>query len=308
MTAEIYLGRERHIPGLTWLATGKVRDIYAVDERRLLFVTSDRVSAFDVVMDEGVPFKGAVLTAIAAHWFEATRDILPNHLISTSVDAVPQLDARWRERLRGRVMLVERAVPTTVEWVVRGYLAGSGWKDYQREQAICGVALPSGLQLASRLPEPILTPTTKDTHHDLPLSADQARARVGAEVFERARRAALALFARGSSLLEKHGILLADTKFEFGLRGDELLLIDEALTPDSSRFWPAAKWRPGANPPSLDKQGLRDWLERQPWNKEPPPPKLPAEVVADIQNRYLEICRLITGRLPEGAHLEGAAR
>jgi len=294
MNAEIYLGRERHIPGLTWLATGKVRDIYAVDERRLLFVTSDRVSAFDVVMDEGVPFKGSVLTAIAAHWFEATRDILPNHLISTSVDAVPQLDARWREHLRGRVMLVERAVPTTVEWVVRGYLAGSGWKEYQREQAICGVALPQGLQLASKLPEPILTPTTKDTHHDLPLNADQARARVGAGVFERARRAALALFARGSSLLEKRGILLADTKFEFGLRGDELLLIDEALTPDSSRFWPADTYRVGISPPSFDKQFVRDYLETLDWDKRAPAPKLPADIIAKTGEKYQEALRRLT--------------
>ncbi len=304
MTVETpYLGRERAIPGLEFLATGKVRDIYAVDDRHLLFVTSDRVSAFDVVMNEGVPFKGAVLTAIAAHWFAQTADIVPNHLVSSDIDDVPGLNAEWRERLRGRVMLVRRATPTSVEWVVRGYLAGSGWKDYQRTGAVCGVELPAGLQLASKLPAPILTPTTKDTHHDLPLTAEQAARRVGAEIFEQARRAALALFARGSQLLERKGILLADTKFEFGLIDGQLVLIDEALTPDSSRFWPAAQWRIGQSPPSLDKQGLRDWLERQPWNKEPPPPALPAEVVADIQARYLEICELITGRLPAGATL-----
>lgn len=302
----LYLGRERTIPGLAFLATGKVRDIYALDERHLLFVTSDRVSAFDVVMAEGVPNKGRVLTAIAAHWFEHTRDIVPNHLVSTSIDDVPGLTATWRERLRERVMLVKRAVPTTVEWVVRGYLAGSGWKEYQSTGSICGVKLPPGLALASRLPAPILTPTTKETHHDLPLTEDEARARVGADVFDAARRAALALFERGSRTLEAKGILLADTKFEFGLADGELLLIDEALTPDSSRFWPAKHWRAGQNPPSLDKQGLRDWLERQPWNKEPPAPALPREVVADIERRYLEICELITGRRPLGVKLEGS--
>jgi phosphoribosylaminoimidazole-succinocarboxamide synthase len=304
MTVESpYLGRERAIAGLEFLATGKVRDIYAVDDKHLLFVTSDRVSAFDVVMNEGVPYKGAVLTAIAAHWFAQTADIVPNHLVSAEVDDVPGLDAEWRERLRGRVMLVRRAAPTSVEWVVRGYLAGSGWKDYQLTGAVCGVELPAGLQLASKLPTPILTPTTKDTHHDLPLTAEQAARRVGAELFEQARHAALALFARGSERLERKGILLADTKFEFGLIDGQLVLIDEALTPDSSRFWPAAQWRTGQSPPSLDKQGLRDWLERQTWNKEPPPPALPAEVVADIQARYLEICELITGRRPDGATL-----
>jgi phosphoribosylaminoimidazole-succinocarboxamide synthase len=301
-----YLGRERAIPGLKFLATGKVRDIYEVDDKHLLFVTSDRVSAFDVVMNEGVPFKGAVLTAIAAHWFAQTADIVPNHLVSSDIDAVAGLDSAWRERLRGRVMLVRRATPMTVEWVVRGYLAGSGWKDYQLTGAVCGVELPTGLQLASKLPAPILTPTTKDTHHDLPLTAEQAARRVGADVFEQARRAALALFERGSQKLEKQGILLADTKFEFGLIDGRVVLIDEALTPDSSRFWPAAKWRIGQSPPSLDKQGLRDWLEQQPWNKEPPPPALPAAVVADIQRRYLEICELITGRLPVGASLAGS--
>lgn len=302
----LYLGRERTIPGLEFLATGKVRDIYSVDERRLLFVTSDRVSAFDVVMAEGVPNKGRVLTAIAAHWFEQTRDIVPNHLLSTSIDDVPGLSPQWRERLRGRVMLVKRAAPTSVEWVVRGYLAGSGWKEYQRTSSICGVRLPAGLFLASRLPTAILTPTTKDTHHDLPLTEDEARARVGSAVFDAARRAALALFERGRVTLERQGILLADTKFEFGVAEGELLLIDEALTPDSSRFWPAQHWRVGQNPPSLDKQGLRDWLELQPWNKEPPAPALPTEVVADIERRYLEICELITGRRLDGVKLEGS--
>jgi len=299
----LYLGRERSIPGLKWLATGKVRDIYTVDDRHLLFVTTDRVSAFDVVMNEGVPNKGQVLTAIAAYWFERTRDILPNHLVSTSIDDVEGLESQWRDRLRGRVMLVRRAQPTSVEWVVRGRLAGSGWKEYRNSQSICGVALPPGLQLASKLPEPILTPTTKEEHHDLPLTEAQARERVGDDVFDAAKRASLALFARGAETLERRGILLADTKFEFGLVGQQLMLIDEALTPDSSRFWPAEHCRPGFNPPSYDKQGLRDWLEAQPWNKEPPPPTLTPAVIDDMRMRYLEICRRITGSSPEGVAL-----
>ncbi|MBM3989664.1 MAG: phosphoribosylaminoimidazolesuccinocarboxamide synthase [Planctomycetes bacterium] len=300
-TQAIYLGRERAIPGVTWLASGKVRDIYAVDAEHLLFVTSDRMSAFDVIMNEGVPFKGAVLTMLAAHWFEKTRDIVPNHLVSTSVDDVEGLSDEWRDRLRGRVMLVHRAQPTPIEWVVRGYLAGSGLKEYQRSRSVCGIALPEGLVLASKLPVPILTPTTKEDAHDLPLTPDEARARVGSELYEAAERAALALFGRASELLAAQGILLADTKFEFGLRNGKLLLIDEALTPDSSRFWPAQSWRPGSNPPSFDKQYLRDWLETLDWNKRYPPPTLSNAVIERTVEKYLEICRKVTGRVPAGA-------
>jgi phosphoribosylaminoimidazole-succinocarboxamide synthase len=296
----LYLGRERAIPGLKWIATGKVRDIYAVDANHLLFVTTDRVSAFDVVMNEGIPHKGEVLTRIAAWWFEKTRDVVPNHLVSTSIDEV-DLPSEWRDRLRGRVMLVKRAQPTTVEWVVRGYIAGSGWKEYQQTRTVCGIPLPDGLQLSSRLPQPILTPTTKEESHDLPLTPAEARARVGAKIFDPAEKAALALFARGTELLAKHGILLADTKFEFGLIGEQLILIDEALTPDSSRFWPAASWKPGTNPPSYDKQILRDWLETLDWNKQYPPPALDQSVIEKTGQKYLEICKLITGGLPQGA-------
>ncbi|MCC7013730.1 MAG: phosphoribosylaminoimidazolesuccinocarboxamide synthase [Planctomycetes bacterium] len=299
----LYLGRERSIPGLKWTATGKVRDIYAVGEDHLLFVTTDRVSAFDVVMNEGIPHKGEVLTMIAAWWFEHTRDIVPNHLVSTSIDEIEGLSNEWRDRLRGRVMLVKKARPTTVEWVVRGYLAGSGWKEYQKSRTVCGIALPDGLALSSRLPAPILTPTTKDEHHDLPLTPAQARERVGAKLFDAAEKASMGLFARGGEVLATHGILLADTKFEFGLRGEQLILIDEALTPDSSRFWPADQWRPGSNPPSYDKQVLRDWLETLTWNKQYPAPTLDPKVIAKTGHKYLEICKKITGRLPEGASL-----
>ncbi|HVS10347.1 MAG TPA: phosphoribosylaminoimidazolesuccinocarboxamide synthase [Planctomycetota bacterium] len=299
-TQTLYLGGERAIPGLQHVASGKVRDIYAAGERHLVFVTTDRVSAFDVVMKEGVPHKGQVLTAVAAWWFEHTRDVVGNHLVSTAVEDLEGLDGEWRERLRGRVMLVRKARATSVEWVVRGYLAGSGWKEYQTERSVCGIELPEGLSLASRLPQPILTPTTKDTHHDLPLSPAEARERVGDEIFECAEGAALRLFRRGSDVLAKIGILLADTKFEFGHVDGRLILIDEALTPDSSRFWPASEWRPSSSPPSYDKQILRDWLEATGWNKRPPPPALDPAMVEKTSARYLEFCQLLTGSLPEG--------
>jgi len=294
----LYLGREREIPGLTFVNSGKVRDIYAVDEQHLLFVTSDRVSAFDVIMNEGIPYKGEVLTRIAAYWFDETRDLIPNHLVSTDVDDVPGLTAEWRERLRGRIMLVKKARPTTVEWVVRAYIVGSGWKDYQKTGSVCGIPLPAGLQLASRLPEPILTPTTKDDVKDLPLTPDEARERVGEELFTQARDASFAIFRRGTEVLADLGVLLADTKFEFGQRDGELILIDEALTPDSSRFWPADRWTPGQNPPSYDKQILRDWLETLDWNKQYPPPTVDPAVIEKTTRMYLEICRKLTGSAP----------
>lgn len=304
MTAdrEVYLGRDAGPPGLERLATGKVRDIYALDEDRLLFVTTDRVSAFDVVMNEGIPHKGRVLTAISAHWFGVTEDIIENHLLSTSVDDVPGLDEAWRERLRGRIMIVRRCEPTAVEWVVRGYVVGSGWKEYQAKGTISEIPQPAGLQQAQCLPEPILTPSTKDVVHDRPISPEEAAEIVGEEVFDEARAASLALFARGTLELAKLDILLADTKFEFGLRDGKLLLIDEALTPDSSRFWPAEDYRVGISPPSYDKQILRDHLETLDWNKEAPAPDLDPGVLTRVGERYLEVCRLITGSNPEGVN------
>jgi len=298
--ADIYLGRSDGPPGFELVHSGKVRDVYAIDDERYLFVATDRVSAFDVVMREGVPGKGRVLSALSAFWFERTRDILPNHLLSTAVDDVPGLDSDWRERLRGRIQIVTRAKPTSIEWVVRGYVAGSGWKDYQKTGSICGVPLPKGLLHAGRLPVPILTPTTKESTHDLPLTHDEARERVGSAVFDAARDAALALYQRGVEVLEPLGILLADTKFEFGMRDGRPMLIDELLTPDSSRFWPRAAWQPGSNPASYDKQILRDWLETTGWNKEPPPPAIDPVVLERIAARYFEICELITGCKPEG--------
>ena len=295
-----YAGRVPQLGPLPLRNSGKVRDIYTVDDERLLFVTSDRVSAFDVIMPQGIPHKGRVLTAVAAHWFEHTRDVVPNHLLSTRVEDVPGLPGELHDSLRGRIMLVRRCEPTAVEWVVRGYIAGSGWKEYQKKGTVCGIELPVGLQLAQELPEPILTPTTKDDAHDLPLTPAEARERVGAAVFDPAKKAALALFERGTRELAKLDILLADTKFEFGLVDGELILIDEALTPDSSRFWPAKGHRLGRSPASYDKQILRDHLETLAWNKEPPGPELPPTVIRRVSERYLEVCEKITGRSVAG--------
>lgn len=304
-SSEIYLGARANgavqqpgTPGpggLPLVASGKVRDLYTLDPEHLLFVTTDRVSAFDVVMDEGVPEKGRVLTAIAAWWFARTGDLVENHLVSTSVDDVPGLDSAERAALAGRIMIVRKSEPTTVEWVVRAYLAGSGWKEYRESGGLWGQALPAGLEHAARLPEPLLTPTTKDEAHDRPLSLEEACERVGEELFEEARAKSLALFEHGTRTLEQHGLLLADTKFEFGLRDGRLILIDEALTPDSSRLWPVDEWRPGTNPPAYDKQPLRDWLETLDWNKEPPGPALDPEVISRLSARYVELRRRLTG-------------
>ena len=296
----VYHGRTERLGDLVLRNAGKVRDIYDVDADHLLFVTSDRVSAFDVIMPQGIPHKGRVLTAIAAHWFARTEDILPNHLVSTAVEDVPGLPADLHDALRGRIMLVKRCEPTAVEWVIRGYIVGSGWKDYQKTGAVCGVTLPAGLEFCQKLPEPIFTPTTKDDVHDMPITAEEARETVGAEVYDTALDASLRIFARGTDELEKIGVLLADTKFEFGLRDGELLLIDEALTPDSSRFWPADQYATGKNQPSYDKQILRDWLETLDWDKNPPAPDVPDDVVNRVSERYLEICEKITGSTPVG--------
>lgn len=301
-TNPVYLGRDDRPAGLRLLANGKVRDVYELDAEHLLFVTTDRVSAFDVIMNEGVPGKGAVLTAIAAHWFARTRDIVPNHLVSTSIDDVPGLSGAWRARLRGRIMVVKRCVPDPLEWVVRGYLAGSGWKDYRAQGAICGVPLPAGLAQAERLPRPILTPTTKEDAHDRPLTPSEARALLGSERYEHGERLCLALFERGTEELARIGIRLADTKFELGVRDGEVLLIDEALTPDSSRFWDDAEYRVGTSPASFDKQILRDYLETLAWDKNYPAPQIDPAVLERVSQRYLEICARITGAAPVNAY------
>ncbi len=276
---------------------GKVRDIFAVDDSHWLIVASDRLSAFDVVFPDPIPGKGAVLTAVSRYWFDATRGIVPNHLADIPLEnAVP--DADDRALIAGRAMIVRRLSALPVEAVVRGYLAGSGWKDYQATGAVCGIALPSGLELADELPEPVFTPATKAEtgEHDENISFDACAQLIGRELAEKVRAASLELYRYAVGRARERGIIIADTKFEFGLEADgTLMLIDEALTPDSSRFWPADSWRPGASPPSFDKQYVRDWLEASGWNKRPPAPRLPADVIAKTAEKYAEARRRLTG-------------
>jgi phosphoribosylaminoimidazole-succinocarboxamide synthase len=300
MQDSIYHGRRKTVGDLTLLTAGKVRDIYQLDDDKLLFVTTDRVSAFDVVLPNGIPNKGRVLTHIACWWFEQTKDLIANHLISINVDDIPGISEQERADLEGRIMIVKKAAPTAVEWVVRGYLVGSGWKEYQKHGTICDIPLPKGLEFCQRLPEPLFTPTTKDDDHDLAISPATASETVGKEVFEKALAATMALFERGTEVLASHNMLLADTKFEFGVLGGEVILIDEALTPDSSRFWPADKYVIGQNQPSLDKQILRDWLETLDWNKEAPGPSIDPVISATLAASYAEICETLTGSLPVG--------
>ncbi len=268
---------------------GKVRDVYDLG-KQLLIVATDRISAFDCVMPEGIPDKGRLLTAVADYWFEATEDLVPNHFRGKR--SWPPALEPYREALAGRAVIVEKTRPLPVECVVRGYLAGSGWKEYQTDGTVCGIALPKGLRLADRLPEPIFTPATKaEEGHDENISFEQMADIVGASLATKLRDLSQALYRRGAELAATRGILLADTKFEFGLSDDgELILIDEALTPDSSRYWLADSWAPGKNPPSLDKQFLRDYLETlDGWDKQPPAPHLPAEVIEGIRARYLDL-------------------
>ena len=282
------------LPFCRKLGVGKVRDLYELGGD-LLLVATDRVSAFDVVMREGIPGKGRVLTAVSAFWFRKLADVVPNHLISTDVDTWPEVPAAFRDLLRGRTMRCRRVQPLPVEWVVRGHLTGSGWTDYQKNGVVSGVALPAGLLHASRIEPPILTPSTKaESGHDEPISFARAAELVGSRVAETARNAALALYDRGRSFASTRGIVIADTKFEFGVGGDQVVLIDECLTPDSSRFWPADEGVPGGKPTSYDKQVLRDWLTASGWSKEPPPPALPREVVERTARTYREIQARLT--------------
>jgi phosphoribosylaminoimidazole-succinocarboxamide synthase len=285
------------LPGATRIGSGKVRELYAVGEH-LLLVASDRVSAFDVVLPTPIPDKGRVLTGISAFWFrKVLADIVPNHLVSTDVAELPDELAAEANALRGRMMLCRRAEMLPVECVARGYLAGSGWKEYQVSGRVCGVPLPQGLRESEELPRPIFTPATKATDgHDENISFDEAAAIVGGDTAERLRDITLALYHRARDHARKRGILLADTKFELGLVDGELILCDEVLTPDSSRFWPAEDYEPGRGQASFDKQIVRDWLEAQPWDKTPPGPDLPDDVVARTRARYVEVYERLTGR------------
>jgi len=281
---------------LPLLARGKVRDNYAVGDDRILMVASDRLSAFDVVMGEPIPGKGELLTQMALFWFDRLKDVVPNHL--TGEDPLSVVAADEMEQVRGRSMLVKRLKPLPIEAVVRGYLAGSGWKEYQASQSVCGVPLPAGLQNASKLPEPIFTPATKADvgEHDENIDFERCVGLIGRERAEQVRRVAIALYQRAAEYALTRGIIIADTKFEFGLDADgTLTLMDEVLTPDSSRYWPVEGYAVGANPPSYDKQFVRDWLEAQPWNKTAPAPALPAEVVEQTAATYRKALERLTG-------------
>jgi phosphoribosylaminoimidazole-succinocarboxamide synthase len=274
-----------------------VRDIFEFGDT-LVIVATDRISAFDYVLASGIPDKGKVLTQLSAFWFERTRSIVPNHLLSLDVADFPPELHRDADLLRGRSMLVRKARPLPIECVARGYLAGSGWKEYVATGSVCGIPLPAGLRESARLPEPIFTPATKAaTGHDVNITEDEAARLVGGDALGRLRELTLALYAHGAAHAEACGIILADTKFEFGLteRGD-VILIDEVMTPDSSRYWPRDRYAPGGPQPSFDKQYVRDYLERIRWNKQPPVPSLPDDVVAATRERYLEAFRRLTGR------------
>jgi phosphoribosylaminoimidazole-succinocarboxamide synthase len=282
---------------------GKVRDIYDFGDR-LLIVASDRISAFDYVLGSGIPDKGKVLTQISAFWFETTRSIVSNHVIATDPAQYPEPARAAGSTLRGRSMLVTKTDPLPIECVARGYLSGSGWKDYRATGEVCGIRLPAGLQESDRLPEPIFTPATKaQSGHDINISESDAARLVPPRLLERVRDLTLRLYAEGAAHAESRGIIVADTKFEFGVLPDDgrpaearVILIDEVLTPDSSRFWPQDGYRPGGPQPSFDKQFVRDYLERIQWNKQPPVPSLPDEVVAKTREKYVEAFRRLTGR------------
>ena len=285
--------QETNFPGLTPAARGKVRDIYDLGDK-LLIVATDRLSAFDVVMPTPIPDKGKVLTQLSLFWFELLKDVIPNHVL-TSAEFPAPLDT-FRDQLSGRSMLVRKTQPLPIECVVRGYLSGSGWKEYKATGKVCGIALPSGLRESDKLPEPIFTPATKATSgHDENISFERAAELVSAPLAEKVRAVSLEIYNRASAYAAPRGVILADTKFEFGLLNDQLIWIDEALTPDSSRFWPAAQYSPGGPQPSFDKQFVRDYLERIQWPKTPPGPELPPEVVAATRAKYREAYRLLVG-------------
>ncbi len=282
-------------PGLNLINRGKVRDIYDLGEH-LLIVASDRISAFDVIMDEGIPQKGYVLTQISKFWFEQMTDLVPNHLISTNVDDYPTLTHQYRDQLEGRSMLTKKAQPLPVECIVRGYLSGSGWKEYQQLGSVCSIPFPEGLAQSDKLSETLFTPSTKAElgTHDENISFEQTVKLCGRETAEKVRDISIAIYERASDLAIKKGIIIADTKFEFGMLEGQLIWIDEALTPDSSRFWPKDHYQPGHAQPSFDKQFLRDYLETLDWGKQAPPPKLPKEIVRKTSEKYLEALKRLT--------------
>ena len=284
-------------PDLKLAGRGKVRDIYDLGES-LLIVTTDRISAFDVIMNEAIPDKGYVLTQISAFWFRQMEDIIPNHIISTDVKEFPAACQKYADVLEGRSMLVKKAKPLPAECIVRGYLSGSGWKDYKATGAVCGIKLPAGLVESDRLPEPIFTPSTKAElgTHDENISFDQMVKMCGRELSEKVRDVTLAIYAKARDIADTKGIIIADTKFEYGIYNGELIIIDECMTPDSSRFWPKDGYKPGGPQPSFDKQFLRDYLETLDWGKTAPAPPLPAEIVKKTGEKYMEALVRLTGK------------
>jgi phosphoribosylaminoimidazole-succinocarboxamide synthase len=282
------------LPGFKKLRSGKVREVFDLGET-LLFVVTDRLSAFDVVLSDPIPHKGAVLNQISAFWFKRF-DKIQNHLVTADFEEFPKELQRFREELAGRSMIVKKTEPLAVECVVRGYLAGSGWKEYQESQSVCGIKLPSGLKLASQLPEPIFTPSTKaEKGHDENIDMKRCAEILGDEIADRVKKLSLEIYSRGREYAAQKGIIVADTKFEFGIIDGKLLLIDECLTPDSSRFWPKDEYAVGQSPPSFDKQFVRDYLETLDWDKTPPAPRLPKDVIEKTSTKYLEAFRRLTG-------------
>jgi phosphoribosylaminoimidazole-succinocarboxamide synthase len=287
---------ESNLTSLKFLHRGKVRDIYEVDAQHLLIVQTDRLSAFDVILPTPVSGKGEVLTALSNFWFARLGHVIPNHLSGIAPEEVVKTDAE-RAQVKGRAFVVKKLKPLPIEAIVRGYLVGSGWKDYKKTGAVCGIALPAGLQEAQKLPEPLFTPSTKAAvgEHDENISFDEAKKLLGAARAEEVKRATLALYTEAADYALTRGIIIADTKFEFGVDdAGKLYLIDEALTPDSSRFWPADQYKVGSNPPSYDKQFVRDWLESSGWNKQPPAPPVPADVLQKTTDKYREALRRLT--------------
>ena len=288
---------ETSLTNLDLANRGKVRDLYDLGEQ-LLIISTDRISAFDVVLPNGIPYKGQILTGLSEFWFDYTKSIVDNHIITTDVSQYPDVLQADAEVLKGRSMLVRKANRIDIECVVRGYIAGSAWAEYKQDGTVCGEKLPAGLVESERLPDPIFTPSTKaeQGEHDENISIAEMEAEIGKELSEKIIQTSFALFEAASEHAEKSGIILCDTKFEFGQIDGQLILIDEVFTPDSSRFWPKDEYKPGSSPPSFDKQYVRDYLSDVGWNKEPPAPELPAEVISQTSEKYLEAYRLIVGR------------
>jgi len=284
------------LPGIKKIKSGKVREIFDLGDR-LLLVASDRISAFDVIMPNGIPQKGAVLTQISFFWFDRVASLVPNHLLAKTDDPLPKNLQPFADKLARRTMIVKKAKPLAIECIVRGYLSGSGWKEYKKSQTVCGIKLPAGLTESAELPEPIFTPSTKaEAGHDENISFEEACKIVGKDLATQASDLSLKIYKAGRDYARQRGIIIADTKFEFGISDGKLILIDEVLTPDSSRFWPADQYQPGKGQPSFDKQFVRDYLETLDWNKTPPGPVLPQEVVAKTSAKYLEAYERLTGK------------